>query len=593
METTSIATDHQLHEILSSFSRCIEIEETTLPTFVDFFNRVYDAIESDPDDEGAKKFAMDVLVELLRFISSPSLDQRVLDVLSFELPKLVVKFASVSDKFCEIAEAVIDRLLVTCSPRDMLAVFCEVLDSPAEMFEEPAYFIPLLSGLSKVFISLQRRHFEHIKQALPAVVNVLQAVSAELDDENKNSFRNLIGRAIGVAASLQEVVQKLVGKQREQTRSLLSLFVLQVMALTSSALADINLILPMMSQLLEFLPFCNLSYLGLVTGDDLEALDVILGEENDDVLRSFPLAKEGALIAVICGFMSDEVAKTAEQVLDGVKDTLRNSQNKRWQTVGMMKYILSSTCQPWKYKEHAIDFIICIMEGKISYKNTSECANSVVHAHNLYLTVQAIQMVIVYTPNAVSRKKAFAALKMVLADIPAYHRFDILKASITNSSHPPMVAILIDRVREEMHLEYCQRHVPRNETVVQGDTELPSSPFWGKDVLELVEFVLKPPNGGPPSLHEQCDAVLSALNLYRYLLITESTGRTNYSEVLSENMLEKAYKEWLLPLRTLVSGIMIQSEHDNEVDDLCTLNPLQLVLHRCIELVEDKLQHTT
>lgn len=85
-----------------------------------------------------------------------------------------------------------------------------------------------------------------------------------------------------------------------------------------------------MSQLSQFLSFCNLSYIGLVTGDDVEALYVILGgkpmcmsvvvcnlllllhfyelkgvfyflsrcvEENDDVLRWFPLAKQGALIA--------------------------------------------------------------------------------------------------------------------------------------------------------------------------------------------------------------------------------------------------------------------------------------------------------
>lgn len=590
------ATNNQLQEILSSLSRSIEIEdykesESALYTLVEFFNRIYDAIGMDPDDEGSKQFAMDSLVELFHFMSSPSLDQRVVDVLSFELPKSVVKFASVSDRFCEIADSVIHLLISTCNPRDMLAVFCEVLDSSAEMFQEPAYFIPLFSGLSKVFISLQRRHFEHIKQALPAALSILQAVSAELVDENKNSFMNLISRAIQIAASLQEVIQKLEGKQREQIRALLGLFVLEVMALTSSALADINLNLPTMSQLSQFFSFCNLSYIGLVTGDDLEALYVILGEENDDVLRWFPLAKQGALIAVFCGIMADDVAKAADQVLDDVKDNLQNSQNKRWQTIGMMKYVLSSTCQPWKIKEHAIDFILCIMEGNISHKSNKECATCVVHVPKLYTAVQAIQMVIIYTPNAVLRKKAFSALKMVLADIPAHQRFDILKVSITNTSHSSMVAILIDRVREEMHIENRQKQVPI--AVLQGDKGLSSSPFWSKDVLELVECILKPPNGGPPPLPEHSDVVISALNLYRYLLITESTGRTNYTGVLSENILQKAYKEWLLPLRTLVSGIMIQNEGDIAVEDLCTLNPLQLVLHRCIELVEDELQHTT
>lgn len=86
--------------------------------------------------------------------------------------------------------------------------------------------------------------------------------------------------------------------------------------------------------------------------------------------------------------MSDDVAKAADQVLDDVKDNLQNSQNKRWQTIGMMKYVLSSTCQPWKIKEHAIDFILCIMDGNISRKSNKECATFVVHVPNLYTAVQ-------------------------------------------------------------------------------------------------------------------------------------------------------------------------------------------------------------
>lgn len=39
--------------------------------------------------------------------------------------------------------------------------------------------------------------------------------------------------------------------------------------------------------------------------------------------------------------------------------------------------------------------------------------------------------------------------------------------------------------------------------------------FWGAGVLELVELVLKPPNGGPPSLPEYNDAVIFSLFLAR------------------------------------------------------------------------------
>jgi hypothetical protein len=35
----------------------------------------------------------------------------------------------------------------------------------------------------------------------------------------------------------------------------------------------------------------------------------------------------------------------------------------------------------------------------------------------------------------------------------------------------------------------------------------PDISFWSPSVLELVESVLRPPQGGPPSLPEQSDAV--------------------------------------------------------------------------------------
>lgn len=72
--------DLKLYCHYCSVSQSIEIDdhkesESTLYALVDFFKRIYDAIATDPDNEGSKQFAMDSLVELFRFISSPSLDQ--------------------------------------------------------------------------------------------------------------------------------------------------------------------------------------------------------------------------------------------------------------------------------------------------------------------------------------------------------------------------------------------------------------------------------------------------------------------------------------------------------------------------------------
>lgn len=65
--------------------------------------------------------------------------------------------------------------------------------------------------------------------------------------------------------------------------------------------------------------------------------------------------------------------------------------------------------------------------------------------------------------------------------------------------------------------------------------------------------------------------------------------------MLSKNNLQKAYNEWLLPLRTLVTGIMAENKGDVDefaVETVCALNPVELVLYRCIELIEDKLKES-
>lgn len=78
--------------------------------------------------------------------------------------------------------------------------------------------------------------------------------------------------------------------------------------------------------------------------------------------------------------------------------------------------------------------------------------------------------------------------------------------------------------------------------------------------------------------------------------VRNGTGKTNHTEVLSQNNLQKAYNEWFLPLRTLVTGIMGENKNDSDqlaVDTVCQLNPVEFVLYRCIELVEENLKPST
>ncbi|PKA46828.1 Aberrant root formation protein 4 [Apostasia shenzhenica] len=73
-----------------------------------------------------------------------------------------------------------------------------------------------------------------------------------------------------------------------------------------------------------------------------------------------------------------------------------------------------------------------------------------------------------------------------------------------------------------------------------------------------------------------------AENLGQYI----RTGETNHTGIMSEDSLHKAYSEWLLPLKTLISTIEAKNKKDDSEfaeSITCALAPVQLVLHRCIE----------
>jgi len=77
------------------------------------------------------------------------------------------------------------------------------------------------------------------------------------------------------------------------------------------------------------------------------------------------------------------------------------------------------------------------------------------------------------------------------------------------------IAILLDCIRREMHEEYSSC-ISVNSGVSEAEVKYSQClSFWSAGVLELVELVLKPPNGGPPSLPEYSDAVIVSSFLTR------------------------------------------------------------------------------
>ncbi|ESW33150.1 hypothetical protein PHAVU_001G047200 [Phaseolus vulgaris] len=594
---------NNLRRILESCSKLVEAgdfheSEKTVSELVKFLDSVYDVAVSDPDSEHAENEAFEAISEIHSYICSPSLDQEVVDALSFELPKAVSKFVGISSRFLDMATSIIDQFIVKCGPRDMLSILCNTLGYSSKITKAASYIIPPLSGISKVFISLQRHQFEQVKESVPIILNVLKVVSLESEEEEQEKeLEDVFDRAVGIANSICEVCKKLEGDAKEKLQSLLGLYVLQCVALISASLGyKASSCHSFVLQLSQISSYCGLSYLSLVTTYDVETVaGSIFGEEKDLYMGFLSHVKHGAALLVIWGLFSEEVAYTKEN-LTAIKDELCNNQTKRWQAIGILKQVLTFVNLPWELKKHAIDFLLCITDGSVSRNCNEEHSEWSSYMPSLFSALQAIKMVIMLAPEPELRKKSFAVLKGVLADIPKSQRLDILKALITNTDSSSMIAIFMELIRKEMHTAICNsRSTVKDAPQIENKAFLDTS-FWNPGVIELVELILRPPQGGPPFLPEQSDAVLSALNLYRFVLMIESAEKTNCTGVMSRNSLLKAYNEWLLPLRTLLTGIMTESKSEYDefaVETVCTLNPLELVLYRCIELVEEKLKQFT
>ncbi|XLT62650.1 hypothetical protein HN873_019174, partial [Arachis hypogaea] len=331
----------------------------------------------------------------INIICSPSLAQEAVDALSFELPKAVSKFA--------------DQFLEKCGPRDMLSILCNTLGYSSNMTKAASYIVPPLSGLSKVFTSNKRCHFEQVQVAVSIILNVLNAVALDSDDSDDAELESVFHRAVGIANSIYGVCNKLDGVSNEKLRALLGLYVLQCLALLSASISykDSTCHL-MVLELSQISSYCGLTYMSLLTAFDVETVAGFVFGDKDAHMSCLSHVKHGASLSVIWGLVSEEVAHATKE-------------------------------------------------------------------------------------------------SSVLADIFDIQRFDILKALITNTDSSSMIAIFIDIFRRKMHMEVCNSTSVK-ESLDSNNETYPDMPFWTPSVLELVESVLRPPRGGPPSCPDASDA---------------------------------------------------------------------------------------
>lgn len=608
MEQNNVPADNSLRLLREAASHCyqssesgdINQSETASKEFLSVLEDVAKSAENSPDNEQISENACRVLQEARALVtSSDPQGQVLLDVLTLDLPTAIVKYVEISEKCREVCESIITHMCECCSPRDMMFALSEALSFSCDN-EALTSFLPLLHGFTIVILRIQHRHVEHINAALPRILTAGKFAVSEADDENnKDVVAGIFERLTAISMAMQTVCNKqVVDEKKNQLRSVLGLYTLELLALVSkdgsiAASPNTSKAPSLVLQLSELLPYCGLSYVGLITGRDVEALNHFWIDDGK-ILESKPLVNKGAILAVLWGYACTEVATVACENIDTLLKKLQSCKSERIRALNYMKH-MPSLDYSLQIRNLCIEFLSAMVTANSApSKDHDEKIDWPSITPSLFALFQAMQSIVVNMPDPEKRKKAFSALAKTLLELPPHQRFDMLKAIIINSNHPSVASLFLGIVKDEINSALNDASKAKGRNSNNKDSHL-QSPFITGDVLELVELILKPAKGGPPDLPGQSDLVIGALNLYRFLLMKEKNGKTNYTGVLSTSSLKKVHTEWLLPLRVLVSGILAENVNDDSEFGPLTaslLTPVVPVLNHCLELVEDGLKHS-
>lgn len=607
MEQSDVVANDSLHLLREAASHCyqssesgdIKQTETTTKEFLNVLADVAKSVENSQGNEQISETACRVLQEARALVtSSDPQGQVLLDVLTLDLPSVIVKFVEISENCRGICESIITHMCEYCSPREMMFALSEALSSSCNN-ETLSSFLPLLHGFTIVILRIQRRPVENINAALPIILRAGKvAVSEAADEDNKDVVARIFEKLIAISTSMREVCNKqVVDEKKNQLRSILGLYTLELLALVSkdgSIAASLNRseAPPLVLQLSELLPYCGLSYVGLITGRDVEVNH--FWNDDGEIVESKSLVYKGAILAVLWGYACKEVAAVACERIDTLLKGLQSCKSERIRALSNMKHV-PSLDYPLQIRNVWIEFLSAVVAAdSASSKDDDVKIDWSFITPSLFALFQAMQSIVIHMPDPEQREKAFSVLEKTLSELPPQQRFDMLKGLIINSNHPSVASLLIAVVKDEVNRTFNDVSKVEGQDSNNRDLHL-QTPFITGDVLELVELILKPPKGGPPDLPGQSDAVIVALNLYRFLLMKEKKEKTNYTGVLSNSCLRKVQSEWLLPLRVLVSGILAENVNDDSEFGSLTVSllmPVMAVLTHCLELVEEGLKHS-
>ncbi|KAL2610825.1 hypothetical protein R1flu_022517 [Riccia fluitans] len=529
-----------------------------------------------------------------------------------DLLKVEVQYVGIS-QVCETSvSSLIANIAGTCDPREMFTVFFEAIN----LYTKPGTLhlcIPLLRGLSIVFRRIRRRQAEFFKEAIPGLLDVGKAALndkedavesgeelSEMKDVSRNSItENVPSKLVDELVNLGKAMRDVLScEENQRLRDVIIIYILRLLALVSCSDITIDGVIPQhVEDIIKLMYGINFYLKEILTTRQLEEIIDRYADENENNMRSTRFeVRRGAALAVFWG-IHDKDSPTSASVFDLMRSQIENS---GLQSACAIVNLASVLLVPSGWKEELLiqqKGLALITSSVELFKAVSSTISPVLRdAVSLQIlpALKRIEGLIVRTTNSALRKEAYGVLLKIIKELlPAQERYQALYYTISNCDHPSLVSLLLTCVKDEVAKAWPYREM-QTETLGNlplGSAEMQvdniSSPFVSSEVLKFIQCVLRGKDGNPTELPSNTDAVIGALNLYRFLLIRESSGKTNYTHVLFHEELVKGRTYWLLPLREQALRIRSALEEAGSGEEIMLgMNCLLSVLYRCLEIVE-------
>ncbi|CAM6088422.1 unnamed protein product [Calypogeia fissa] len=559
------------------------------------------------------------LLQEARSLLDPSATsgKELMDLVGVELPKVVVQYAGVSKECYESSSRLIQGLATAFDPaREMYTAFFEVIN----MYSKPETVhlcLPILRGLSLVFPRIKRRTTEFFKEAVPGLLELSKFPGqSEVDscspedvrNDSLNPERHLFLRDHPVDDIQNSVMSEMIHlakvmkgicdglQEMDRLQDILDIFILQLLTTACRAMSDSTGVIP--DRVLELMELLSFSDISLSKVD--KKFEVDIDEDENNTQKNRLEAERGAALAVYWGIQTGE-AHTISGELAGLKEMLQ----KPGRETVLDIFVLASPLLVPAFGAEAISFVhkgLSIMTYILEiYDPSSEVDDDKQRDEALDIQImpalQRLQDVIVYLSSPMLRRQAYGVMIKVITEVlPTRARFDTLDSLIKLSGQPSLVSLLLTCVKDEV-----QKSWPTNDGNQKlehnGAKDIASSlsPFTSRKVLDFIQCVVRTNDGEIVELPANLDAVIGGLNLYRFLLLRESSGNTNYTSVLSREELVKGRTYWLLPVRAEILRLqsLFKSEGTDTYQEIqMAMDSLQFVLYRCLEIVEELLAKT-